>query len=270
MSEHIGCRIFSLLSITSQETLVGSYHYKGRDKIVVACKDLETNGYKLKDFASLKNTIIDNVRGGYGTELSDILQTIDEQHFVSPLELKQFFWEMFVIDAFIGNFDRHNGNWGFLLNEEKQDIKIAPVFDCGSCLFAEMDTDKMQEVMNSKQELEYRLFVIPKSAIMQNEKKISYFDFLKSGQNENCTKALKEITKRIDLDKINAMIDETPLITDVEKNFYKFMLKERKTQILDKAIELLEEKKQDKTSVIETLKSLKQEITENEATKNKS
>lgn len=242
VSEHIGCRIFSLLSIPSQETLVGSYHYKGRDKIVVACKDLETDGYKLKDFASLKNTIIDSVRGGYGTELSDIMQTIDEQHFVSPVKLKQFFWEMFVIDAFIGNFDRHNGNWGFLLNEEKQDIKIAPVFDCGSCLFAEMDTDKMQEVMNSKKELEYRLFVIPKSAIMQNQKKISYFDFLKSNQNEDCTRALREITKRIDLDKINAMIDETPLITDVEKVFYKFMLKERKTRILDKAIELLEEK----------------------------
>ena len=50
------------------------------------------------------------------------------------------------------------------------------------------------------------------------------------------------------------MIDETPLITDVEKVFYKFMLKERKTRILDKAIEILEEKKQ--------------EITENDTTKN--
>ncbi|MEG1888155.1 MAG: HipA domain-containing protein [Lachnospiraceae bacterium] len=243
VSEHIGCRIFSLLSIPSQETLVGNYHHEGRDKIVVACKDLETDGYKLKDFASLKNTIIDSVRGGYGTELSDVLQTIEEQQFVSPVKLKRFFWEMFVADAFIGNFDRHNGNWGFLLNEEKQDIKIAPVFDCGSCLFAEMDILKMQEVINSKQELEYRLFVIPKSAIMENEKKISYFDFLKSGKNEDCTKALKEVTKRIDLDKINAMIDEIPLITDVEKTFYKFMLKERKTRIHDKAIELLEEQR---------------------------
>lgn len=243
ISEHIGCRIFEMLSIPSQNTVVGSYHHKGRDKIVVACRDLEIDGYKLKDFASLKNTIIDSVRGGYGTELSDVLQTIDEQYFVSPVELKKFFWEMFVVDAFIGNFDRHNGNWGFLINEEKQDIKIAPVFDCGSCLFAEMDAVKMQEVMKSKLELEYRLFVIPKSAIMQNEKKISYFDFLQSGQNEDCTKALLNVSSRIDLDKISTMIDEIPLITEVEKTFYKFMLKERKTRILDKAIEILSENK---------------------------
>lgn len=263
ISEHIGCRIFELLSIPSQQTIVGSYYHKGRDKRVVACKDLETDGYKLKDFASLKNTIIDSVRGGYGTELSDVLQTIDEQHFVSSLELKKFFWEMFVADAFIGNFDRHNGNWGFLINEDKQDIKIAPVFDCGSCLFAEMDVNKMQEVMKSKSELEYRLFVIPKSAIMQNEKKISYFDFLKSGQNEDCTKSLVEVTNRIDLEKIGAMIDETPLITEVEKTFYKFMLKERKTHILDKAIELLPEKEYEKPSLNTQLNGLKQEIKEN-------
>lgn len=102
----------------------------------------------------------------------------------------------------------------------------------------------MQDVMNSQAELEYRLFVIPKSAIMQNEKKISYFDFLKSGQNEDCTQALIDISSRIDLNKINAMIDEIPRIAEVEKAFYKFMLKERKIRILDKAIEILSEKKQ--------------------------
>lgn len=236
VSEHIGCKIYEMLSIPVQKTVLGMYHHKGKDKTVVACKDLEVDGYKLKDFASLKNTIIESVRGGYGTELSDILQTIDEQHFASPLKLKKFFWEMFVVDAFIGNFDRHNGNWGFLINEEKQDIKIAPVFDCGSCLFAEMDVNKMLAVMKSKAETEYRLFVIPKSAITQNEKKISYFDFLKSGQNIDCTKTLIDITQRINLDRINMMIDELPLISDHEKTFYKFMLKERKTRILDKAI----------------------------------
>lgn len=242
VSEYIGCKIYESLSIPVQNTLLGYYHHKGQDKVVVACKDLEINGYKLKDFASLKNTIIDSARSGYGTELSDILQTIDEQNFVSPIKLKRFFWEMFVVDAFIGNFDRHNGNWGFLINEEKRDIMIAPVFDCGSCLFAEMDITKKQEVMKDRAEIEYRLFVIPKSAIMQNRKKISYFDFLKSNQNADCTKALLDITKRIELNKINQMVEEITVISEEEKVFYKFMLKERKKHILDKSIELLAEK----------------------------
>lgn len=239
ISEHIGCRIFEMLSIPSQKTIVGSYCHKGIERIVVACGDLEINGYKLKDFASLKNTIIDSVRGGYGTELADILQTIEEQSFVSPLLLKEFFWQMFMVDAFIGNFDRHNGNWGFLVNEETRDIKISPIFDCGSCLFSEMDVNKMQEVMHSKAELEYRLYTIPKSTIMQEGKKISYYDFLSSGQNGDCTNALQTITGRIHLSEIDKMIDAIPLITDTEKTFYKFMLKERKERILDKSLECL-------------------------------
>ena len=24
------------------------------------------------------------------------------------------FWDMFIVDALIGNFDRHGGNWGFI------------------------------------------------------------------------------------------------------------------------------------------------------------
>lgn len=46
-----------MVSIPSQQAIVGSYHHKGQDKILVACKDLETDGYKLKDFAPLKTQL---------------------------------------------------------------------------------------------------------------------------------------------------------------------------------------------------------------------
>ncbi len=240
VSEHIGCKIYNLIGIPAQKTILGIFIHKGKLKIVVACKDLETNGYMLKDFASLKNTIIDSVRGGYGTDLTDILQTIDEQHFVSPIELKRFFWDMFVTDAFLGNFDRHNGNWGFLINADRRDVKISPVFDCGSCLSAEADINIKRLIMQKRSELKYRLYVTPKSAIMQNDKKISYFDFLKSGQNEDCTKSLIKITSRINLNDVNKIIDEIELISEEEKGFYKYFLEQRKIGILDRAIAELE------------------------------
>ncbi|WP_313165268.1 HipA domain-containing protein [Sedimentibacter sp.] len=236
ISEYIGCKIYNAIGISAQETILGTFIYKGKNKIVVACKDLETDGYILKDFASLKNTIIDSAGSGYGTELSDILQAIDEQDFISPIELKKFFWDMFVIDAFLGNFDRHNGNWGFLINPTKGDVKISPVFDCGSCLFAESDIEIKRQIMKKKAELEYRLYVIPKSSITHKDKKIIYFDFLKSGQNKDCTKSLMDITNRIDLNKVNEIIDGIDLISEEEKEFYKFLLKARKEEILDKAI----------------------------------
>lgn len=239
VSEYIGCKVYELLGISVQETLLGTYLYKGKEKIVVACKDMETDGYKLKDFASLKNTIIDSVRGGYGTELAGILDTLEEQNFVSPIELKKFFWDMFIVDAFIGNFDRHNGNWGFLINEEKQDIKIAPVYDCGSCLFSEINDELMQKVMRDKRETEHRVYVVPKSALMVNRKKISYYEFLQSTSNEDVKSSLLDVTSRINLAKIENMIDDIALLSVTQKTFYKYMLQKRKQLILDVAVNKL-------------------------------
>ena len=35
------------------------------------------------------------------------------------------FWDIYVVDALIGNFDRHGGNWGFLKkNYKKRRVSI--------------------------------------------------------------------------------------------------------------------------------------------------
>lgn len=41
---------------------------------------------------------------------------------------------MFVVDAFIGNTDRHNGNWGILANNETGTVRIVSIYDCGAAL----------------------------------------------------------------------------------------------------------------------------------------
>lgn len=111
ISEYIGCHIFESIGIPVQETLLGTYTQKGKQKVVVACKDFTTPGLVLQDFASLKNTIIDSEHNGYGTELEDILNTIENQRAMDANILKKWFWDMFIVDALIGNWDRHNGNW---------------------------------------------------------------------------------------------------------------------------------------------------------------
>lgn len=87
ISEHLGSAIFNFLGIPAQKTLLGVY----KDKPVVACMDFEEDGFRLFDFASIKNTVIDSVHEGYGTDLDSILQAIEEQVIVSPIELKSFF-----------------------------------------------------------------------------------------------------------------------------------------------------------------------------------
>lgn len=104
-------------------------------------------GLVLQDFASLKNQIIDSERNGYGTELSDILHTITAQTAIDAAQLLDRFWDMFIVDALIGNWDRHNGNWGFLYDAVSDAIELAPVYDCGSCLYPQADDEIMRSVL---------------------------------------------------------------------------------------------------------------------------
>ena len=110
VTEYIGCHIFNSVGINAQETFLGTYEKNGVKKIVVACKDFTSPGIVLQDFASLKNTVIDSGHSGYGTELSDIMRAMEDQTAFPPVLLQQHFWNVFIIDALIGNWDRHNGN----------------------------------------------------------------------------------------------------------------------------------------------------------------
>lgn len=236
ISEYIGCKIFDSVGIPVQETVIGTYTSNGREKIVVACKDLTSPGITLQDFVSLKNRIIDSERNGYGTELNDILSTIDEQTSMDSDAIKIRFWDMFIVDALIGNWNRHNGNWGFLYNNSTDEVVLAPVFDCGSSLYPQADDELMTRILNNKNEFNHRIFDIPLSAITYNGKKINYFNFLSEGKFEDCNTALKRILSRIDMKKIYEIIDDTPTVTDIQNEFYKTMLTARKERILDFAM----------------------------------
>jgi hypothetical protein len=240
ISEYLGCKIFESVGIPVQETMLGTYTTKkGGEKIVVACKDFTSPGVVLQDFASLKNQIIDSERNGYGTDLEDITSVFMEQTAVDTTEISNRFWDMFIIDALIGNWDRHNGNWGFLYDTREDSLVLAPVFDCGSSLYPQADEKMIEKVLGSRQEIHHRIFNIPLSAIQYKGKKINYYEFISSLQNEECNRALKRLMPSIDMEKIVGIIEETPVISDRQKTFYETMLSERKERILDFSLKKL-------------------------------
>ena len=239
ISEYLGSHIYEIAKIPVQQTFLGTYKIDDKEKVVVACKDFTSPETVLQDFASLKNTVINSEHNGYGTELSEIEEAINNQLAVDPHEVSNRFWDMFIVDAFIGNWDRHNGNWGFLYNMRTDTMSLAPVYDCGSCLYPQTDDKIMQNVLNDKKERDFRIYEIPLSAIYENGKKIRYYDYISSLKNKKCNLALKRITPRLDMQKINKLIDDTPCISDLQKSFYKTMLKERKEKILDKSLKRL-------------------------------
>ena len=172
--------------------------------------------------------------------MESILAAIEEQQLYSPDKLKDFFWKMFIMDAFLGNFDRHNGNWGLLVNEEARTAEIAPIYDCGSCLYPQLDTGHMETVLNNEAEIANRVYKFPNSAIEQGDRKIKYFNFISSRENEDCTAALARISQRIDMAVIEAIIDDAPFLEMIQKDFYKNMLQERYSKIIFHNMEALQ------------------------------
>ena len=245
ISEYVACHIFEMLGFKVQETLLGNYtDSRGKSKLVVACRDFTEGGKKLVEFAHLKNTCINSEQSGYGKELSSILEAIDEQTVYPASELRAFFWDMFIADALLGNFDRHNGNWGLLVDEKAQSAEIAPIYDCGSCLYPQLDLERMAEVLKSQEEIDRRIYVFPASSIEEHGVKIPYYDFISSHRYPECSDALKRISARIDLDAIQNFLEEISELQPVQREFYLTILTERKEKILDHSLHLMMEREQ--------------------------
>lgn len=244
-SEHIASSIFNLIGVKAHETVLGTFKVCGKEKIVCACKEFTADGKKFFDFCSLKNTILESDSNGTGTEIDDILDTIERQQYISPKELERHFWNVFVADALLGNFDRHNGNWGFLFDESTEETILAPIYDCGSCLLPQADERIMNEVLTNEDALNARVYQYPTSAIKQNDRKINYSDFLMSAEYEGCNEALKRIVPQIDMDEISAFIDEVPYLSDLQRKFYKHYIKARYDLILAPAFDLAVSLKQE-------------------------
>ena len=225
LSEHIASSIFGMLGIAAQETVLGTFA-NGKPHVVCACRDFTADGKILHDFCSIKNTVLDSESNGTGTELSAVLETMDKQDFVDPVVLRRFFWDMFVADAFLGNFDRHNGNWGFLVDPATGRAEIAPVFDCGSCLLPQADESIMRKVLSDRAELDARIYTFPSSILKVNGEKINYVRFI-SSPSQDLKDALARIVPRIDLAQISAFIGEVPYLTDLQREFYRTYLAAR-------------------------------------------
>ena len=240
ISEHIASSIFNMLGIRAQETMLGTFTVGGKVKTVCACRDFTEGGKQLFDFCSIKNTILDSDSNGSGTELNDVLETIEKQQFVDPIELSEHFWNVFVVDALLGNFDRHNGNWGFLYDPNTGTSEIAPVYDCGSCLLPQADEKVMERVLHDPDELHKRIYLFPTSAIKIHDRKINYYDFITGIENEDCNAALDRMAERMDLEQIAEFIDSVPMIGDLQKSFYQTYIEARYDLILKPALDMIQ------------------------------
>lgn len=117
------------------------------------------------ELSSLDNTNTKELSFSY---MNDVFEKMSE--FVPKNQLKEFYYNMFIIDALIGNTDRHNGNWAILQSENG--IRISPVYDCGSSLAPLVDEKLMSQHDGEKCAMD--AFSVLKST---NKRRLKYCEF---------------------------------------------------------------------------------------------
>ena len=228
VSEYLGSHIFQSIGIPVQETFLGTYDGKN----VVVMKNFLEPEDVLVAFNGVGESSLERDKELYQYTYEDITAMLTENMKSTNVgETIERFWDMFIVDALIGNFDRHGGNWGFIKRDNK--YRIAPVYDNGSSLYSKLNTDeKLAEVLASQEEIDKRIYQFPTSHIKVKNRKSSYFEVISSLQFEACNEALKRIVPRIELERINRIIDEIEEISELRKQFYKTMLQQRYEKIL--------------------------------------
>ena len=235
VSEYLGSHIFELLGIPVQDTYLGTYN--GRN--VVLLKHFCRDGEILVHFNDVGESSLEEDKEMYQYSYEDIQRMlIENKKSTNVQETVDRFWDMFIVDAFNGNFDRHGGNWGFIKKDNK--YRIAPIYDNGSSMYPKLNTDeRINDVLGSEEEIDKRVYTFPTSHVKMDGRKSSYYEVINSLQFEECNNALLRIFPRIKFEEIDKLIDSIECINDLRKKFYKRMYRERYEKILKPAYDRL-------------------------------
>jgi len=112
------------------------------------------------------------------------------------------FWDMFVIDALIGNGDRHLDNWGIL--SKSGQITFAPIYDCGSSLGALLSDEQMKNNLDDYTTFKNEEYN-KKSCYTLDGKRIIYPEIFKAPPTE-LNAAVVRMVPGIDMHRIQQII----------------------------------------------------------------
>jgi hypothetical protein len=232
IEENIGCQIFKSIGFDVQNTLLGTIN----KYTVVACQNFIPDNCKLIEFKFIEGALFEEKPSKIPSiEHIYAAMTKPNEYFskeFGKIALERY-WDTFIVDALLGNFNRHANNWGYLINQDTLKFSLAPIYDCGACLYPQTPDEALKYILTNPYEIKKRIDVFPKAALkIGSIEKISYKDLLYSCVYDDCNKSLLKIMPNINLMEIFDIVKNTPSISDIRKEFYITMINERYNQLL--------------------------------------
>ena len=240
MSEYVSCSLLKRMGYVVQDVRLGTYH----NKQAVACKDFCADGIIMNEFEKYQNSEILQISQERFPDIEEVVGAMSRDQYLSKSDAIEVFWDNFVIDSLLGNFDRHTGNWGYVFDIQGN-VSAAPIYDCGDTLFPMLSNKGMEVIMTDPGELERRTSGFVRSAFKHDGKRIEYGDYLKNTTNVDCLAAVIRLSKRFSLDLVKETLENVPEISSIRKDFYQTAITGRYEKIIvpaiTRAIELLQE-----------------------------
>ena len=224
LSEHVGSQCFKALGVRAQKTILGTY--KGHS--VVACRDFIHAGggderYSLLEFKRLERAFVGwTSRVLKMPQIGNIAGVFDSNPDIARIadEAESAYWQMFLCDALLANFDRHAGNWGYILDRKCDLIsEVAPVYDCGACLTPRLSEKAMARIASSPAELRERALAFPHACILIGGKRPTYQEFFDSPASERCLRVARDFIPSMNLASVCEVINGTPGLSDLRKEY---------------------------------------------------
>ena len=158
----------------------------------------------------------------------------NNDYFKKVPNLKERFWDMFIVDTLISNNDRNEANWGIIYDKETGNLRLAPVYDNGASFYGKSDDEKLKSILYDNFKFKQMAYDSCISTFSINEKNINPLKYIERMDNEDCNKALVRLYPKININKIKDLFNEIPniynnitIFSDVQKELYYKVLEYR-------------------------------------------
>ena len=253
ISEFMGSQIYSLLGIDTHEPKLGI----ANGRIVVACKDFLNRDETIMDFNALKNDYDEKIekeleelstsKSHSATDIDEIMIIMNyNDYFKKMPELKDRFWDMFIVDAFLSNNDRNDNNWGLILNHNTLELRIPPVYDNGASFYSKSSDERIESILKDKIKIKQVVYDSAVSSFSKDGKVINPLKYIESMISNECNKALVRIFPKMDLNEIKTLFDSIPkeyngltILSEYQRELYYKSLEYKYNNIFKPIYELL-------------------------------
>ena len=177
-------------------------------------------------------------------ELPELLLHLQYNDILCQVEgINERLWDQIVVDIYINNNDRNNGNWGVLLDKSTSKYILAPIFDNGASFSPKSSDKQLQGMLADKTRFE-KSIMMGKTAYAIDGQQLDSAAMLKldyPGLKTAIERNIELIKENRDtiaqmISDIPNTFDEKYVCSELRKEFYIESLNSRVEKLLEPAV----------------------------------